>query len=332
MSGKITPLAAVVLAAGKGTRMKSGLPKVAHLLAGLPLINHVLESVAPLEPVRTVAVVGSGDRLVSKLAAGRARTVVQKQRLGTAHALARAAGELGEFSGSLLVLCGDAPLITTATLEGLIGHHLRRSAWATILSARLPDPKGYGRIVRSPSGTVDRIAEEADATGEERRLDEVNSGTYCFRSPEIWDYLERIGDVNRKGEFYLTDVIEALRKDSRPVEAFTIEDGREIRGINSRRQLAEAEKIMQDRIVALARERGVTVVRPDTVHIEAGVEIGPSTVIEPFVMIRRGARIGSDCRIGPFALLEGESVVPDGTELSGAPFSRPRTERSKKGL
>ncbi len=239
-------LAAVVLAAGEGTRMKSDLPKVAHPLAGRPLIGHVLNAVEGLEPETVVVVVGFRARLVSELVGGKARIVIQERRLGTAHALGRAASLLSDFSGALLVLCGDVPLIRTATLDRLVKHHLLSGASATILSARLADPGGYGRIIRGAGGEVERIVEEADAADGEKAVDEINSGTYCFRSPEIWDFLGRIGDDNRKREYYLTDVIGALRRGSRRIEAVLVEDEREIRGVNSPRQLAEAERILQE--------------------------------------------------------------------------------------
>ncbi|MFH1039336.1 MAG: NTP transferase domain-containing protein [PVC group bacterium] len=315
--------ACVILAAGESKRMKSSVSKVAHRLGGVPLILHVLNAVEDLVTDRIVVVISPGDGLIPRLVGDRARTAVQPELLGTGHALMQARPVLADFSGDLFVLCGDVPLITPETLRKLLAFHRSESLDATILSARLMDPTGYGRIIRRSGERVARIVEEADAGFSEKVVEEVNSGSYCLRARDLWGLLEEIGNRNRQGEYYLTDLIGLLAKSGRPVGAYRTEDADEIRGINTRRQLAEAEKIFQRRAVRKLQEAGVSVVSPEMTDIEAGVEVGPDSVIYPFTVIGQGTRIGRDCRIGPFAHLLPGSIVPDGAEIRGtSEFSR----------
>ena len=313
----MSPLACVILAAGAGTRMKSSLPKVAHPLAGAPLVVHVLRAVLPLHPEPIVVVVPPGDAVVQGLVGEEARCVPQPELLGTGHALLQARPFLGDFSGDLLVLCGDAPLITRESLDRLIAFHRAEKLAATILTARLEDPSGYGRIVRKSSGRVGRIVEETDADVFQKALDEVNSGTYCFRSPEIWAVLDRIGRLNRQNEYYLSDAVHLLLDSGAAVDASLASDSDDILGINTRGDLARAEAVVQKRIVEELGRRGITVVQPALTYIQTGAEIGEDTVILPFTLVERGARTGKGCRIGPFAHVRGGAVVPDGSEIRG---------------
>ena len=309
--------ACVILAAGESKRMKSAVSKVAHRLGGVPLILHVLNAVEKLVTDKTVVVVSSEDDLIPRLVGDRAESVCQPELLGTGHALMQTRQLLGDFSGDLLVLCGDVPLITPETLRKLLAFHRSESLEATILSARLMDPTGYGRILRRSGGRVIRIVEEADASFTEKVVEEVNSGSYCLRAPDFWNLLEEIENGNRQGEYYLTDLIGLLTKRDRPVGAYQTEDADEIRGINTRAQLAQAEEIFQQRVARKLQDAGVSIISPKMTFIEDRVEVGPETVIYPFTMIEQGTRIGRDCRIGPFTHIPAGSAVPDGTEIKG---------------
>lgn len=313
----MSSLACVILAAGEGTRMKSTLPKVAHRLAGLPLVVHVLESVRPLGPDPVVVIVPPNDATVSGLAGPAARCVPQPEQLGTGHALMQARPLLQNFTGDLLVLCGDAPLLSGESLERLVAFHRAGKLVATVLTARLEDPSGYGRVVRKASGRVGRIVEESDADVFQKALEEVNSGTYCFRAPEVWSVLDRIGRANRQGEYYLTDAVQLLAESGAAVDGCLAADPDDILGINTRADLARAEAVLQGRIVGELSRRGITVVSPAQTYFQAGAAIGPDSVIFPFTLIERGARVGSSCRIGPFAHIRAGEVIPDGTEVRG---------------
>lgn len=238
----------VVLAAGEGTRMRSPLPKVLHEVGGRPMISWVLDAARGAGASRHVVVVGFGAAAVE--AAARAPDVVfveQKERLGTGHAVQTARPALDGFRGTLLVLAGDTPLLTGATLAALVRAHRASGAAATILSARFPDPAGYGRIVRGPSGSVLRIVEELDAGPEVRRIDEVNTGSYGFEAEDLLLALDGLRADNAKGEYYLTDTIAILIARGRRVEALVAPDRRETIGVNTREGLIEAEAILRER-------------------------------------------------------------------------------------
>ncbi len=249
MSGKKEnqPTACVILAAGEGKRMRSPLPKVAHELGGRALVLHVLETALALRPEKTVAVIPPEAPVVERLLRGRCETVVQTERRGTADALARAEVFLEGFSGDVVVLCGDVPLLRAETAARLLAAHREGGYSATVLTAVVEDPAGYGRIVRGEGGKLEAIVEETDADGPTREIREINSGIYCFASPGVWDILGRIGDDNRQKEKYLTDAVRLLVASGNPVGAFLLSDSEEIRGINSREQLAAAEAIYRRR-------------------------------------------------------------------------------------
>ena len=235
---------ALVLAAGRGTRMKSDLAKVLHPMAGRPLLAFVLDALDALGVGRTMVVVGhQRERVQEAFGERRVGWVVQAPQRGTGHAVMMAAPELEQFRGPLLVVCGDTPLLTPRTLEALLERHASTGAAATVLSMRLPDPKGYGRIVRDPAGALAAIVEERDATAGQRALDEVNSGNYAFDYPALAAVLPRLGTGNRQGEYYLTDAIALLRERGRRVEALCAPEYRELLGVNTPGQLAEAEQL-----------------------------------------------------------------------------------------
>jgi bifunctional UDP-N-acetylglucosamine pyrophosphorylase/glucosamine-1-phosphate N-acetyltransferase len=235
---------ALVLAAGQGTRMKSDLAKVLHPMAGRPLLAYVLDALGALDVERVLVVVGhQRERVMERFADRGIEWVIQAQQHGTGHAVMMAAPALEGFAGTLLVVCGDTPLLRAATLQDLLDHHAGSGAAATVLSMRLPEPKGYGRIIRDPAGGLAAIVEERDATAEQRALDEVNSGNYAFDYPALADALSSLGAHNAQGEYYLTDTIGLLRAQGRPTAVRCAPDHRELLGVNTPEQLAEAERI-----------------------------------------------------------------------------------------
>lgn len=309
-------LVAVILAAGKGTRMKSRRPKVLHEIAGRPMLHYVLDVARRAGAGRVVVIAGCGFDEVSRAAAG-AEVVRQEPQLGTAHALLQAEPALRGFEGELLVLCGDTPLLTGATLEGLAMHHRRSGAVATVLTARLDDPTGYGRVIRDGAGNVCRIVEHRDATEEELAVNEVNTGIYCFNSPLVFDYLRRVSPVNTQGEYYLTDVVGLMVGDGLRVASYQAPVADEVMGINDRIQLARAGEVLRRRILEDLMREGVTVVDPASTFVGPLVKVGPDTVIHPFTIIEGETVIGEECVIGPGARLY-SAILGDGVAVQYA--------------
>jgi bifunctional UDP-N-acetylglucosamine pyrophosphorylase/glucosamine-1-phosphate N-acetyltransferase len=306
----------VILAAGKGTRMRSDRPKILHELAGRSLIEHVLRTIHPLNALNTVLVVGHGaDDVRSALAA---RTdlqfVVQSPQLGTGHALLQARPVLEGLSGDVLLLYADVPLLQTSTLSRLAEHHNASSAAATILTAELPDPYGYGRIVRDHEGKVARIVEERDASADERRIREINSGIYAFALAPLFDALAGLATDNAQGEYYLTDLVAAYRRRHLKVETLSLDDATELRGVNTRIDLAELTQVVRDQKRRALMLSGVTLEDPATAYIDDDVEIGADTVIEPCVRLTGRTVIGARCRIRTGARLV-DAVVDDDREV-----------------
>jgi bifunctional UDP-N-acetylglucosamine pyrophosphorylase/glucosamine-1-phosphate N-acetyltransferase len=296
-------LAAVVLAAGKGTRMKSGLPKVLHRVCGRAMVEHVLSAVKKAGVHKTILVVGHEAGLVTERVGGGVEYAYQREQLGTAHALMQARCALERFDGDILVVCGDTPLIRPETLAGLVDAHRRGGNAATVLTAVLPDPAGYGRIIRNAGGGLVKIVEQKDATPGELAVREINTGVYCFRAEGLFDALAALGRDNAQGEYYLTDIIEYYAQRNKPVGAATIDDFSEVMGINDRCQLAAVEKIMRRRILDKLMQSGVTVMDPESTFIDDSVQIGPDTVIYPFTIIEGKSKIGEKCIIGPSSRL-----------------------------
>src|SRR5215216_2802374 len=295
--GTSPPIFAVVLAAGKGTRMKSNRAKVLHTLCGVPMINYVIEATRPLVPQRLLVVVGHQAELVEAVLPEDAEPVLQREQRGTGDAVRVALRAIDEEEkGVLLVVNGDGPLISDRTLGELVERHRSAGVGATVLVAELEDPSGLGRVVEE-AGVV-RIVEERDATGIERGIKLVNLGLYAFKLSEIRDAIERV-DADG-GELYLTDVLEIIGRRSRSV-TYRLKDLEEAYLVNDRSQLARAEEILRRRILDAHMREGVTVRDPVSTHIEASVEIGRDTVILPGTFLRGSTRIGSDCVIGPSA-------------------------------
>jgi bifunctional UDP-N-acetylglucosamine pyrophosphorylase / glucosamine-1-phosphate N-acetyltransferase len=311
-------LAAVVLAAGLGTRMRSRIVKVLHPLAGRPMIAWVLAAVRGVGAGRVVCVVGyQRERVESALASvPGVEFALQAEQLGTGHALQCAAPALAAFEGDVLVACGDTPLLTDATLRAVVDAHRRHEAPATLLVAELEDPSGYGRVVTDREGHVTAIVEERDAGTSERAIRLVNTGVYCFRWPAVRALLDRLAPENAQGERYLTDVMGMLSRAGTPARTVAVADPVELTGINDRVQLAAAEGILRDRIRARLMREGVTFLAPETTLVDADVEIGADTVIYPGVLIEGASSIGGESVIGPFSRIV-DAHVGRGAELQG---------------
>jgi bifunctional UDP-N-acetylglucosamine pyrophosphorylase/glucosamine-1-phosphate N-acetyltransferase len=304
-----SPIFAVILAAGKGTRMKSNRAKVLHTLCGIPMVNYVIGATRPLLPEGTFVVVGHQAELVEDVLPEDATAVLQEQQLGTGDAVRVAlAAMVGEQEGILLVVNGDGPLISDRTLGELVERHRSAGVGATVLVAELDDPSGLGRVVED-AGVV-RIVEEKDATEAERAVRLVNLGLYAFRLSEIREAVGGLTTENKSGELYLTDVLESIGRRSRAV-TYKLKDLEEANLVNDRAQLARAEEILRRRILDAHMRDGVTVRDPASTHIEAPVEIGRDTVILPGTLLRGGTRIGTDCMIGPNTDLQ-NTLVGDG--------------------
>lgn len=305
---------AIVLAAGKGERMKSELPKVLHLVCGKPIISHVLDALREAGVKKIFAVAGyKKDLILSYL--GKAEAVVQKRLLGTADALLAARPKLKNFAGTLLVIAGDVPLITGETLKRLVRFHKHSDSLATLLVARAKDPKGYGRILRSRNNRVIKICEETELDETAQDIKEINSGIYCFEAGSLFKYLNRVELNPRKREYYLTDIIGIMVEAGEKISTFLSEDHSEVLGINTRQDLSVATSILKERLIRKMLDSGVTVVDPATTYIEMSVKIGEDTVIFPFTVIEKNVIIGKNCHIGPFCHLREGTVVEDNVEL-----------------
>ncbi|AUS07534.1 bifunctional UDP-N-acetylglucosamine diphosphorylase/glucosamine-1-phosphate N-acetyltransferase GlmU [Laceyella sacchari] len=305
---------AVILAAGKGTRMKSKKHKVLHSICGKPMIDHILAELSQLDAKKTIMVVGHLKESLEAHLGEQVQFVEQKEQLGTAHAVMQTESLLKGKEGITLVLNGDHPLFTAKTLSQLIETHRASGAAASILTAKLDDPTGYGRIVRREDGQVDRIVEHKDATEEERLINEINTGTYCFDNQQLFSTLSLVNNNNAQGEYYLPDVISILREQGHTIGAQVIGDADEAMGVNDRIQLAQAAKFMQARILREHMKNGVTIIDPDNTYIESDVVIGADTVIEPGTFLRGRTVIGEGCHIGPNADLT-DVIVEDGVRI-----------------
>ena len=305
---------AIILAAGKGTRRKSKLYKVLHQVCGKPMVAHVLDQLEAAKIDNIITVVGYGAETVEEAIGTRAKFVLQKQQLGTGHAVMQAADLLADLPGQTLVVSGDTPLFTADTFEKLIEYHTQRKAAVTILTSQAPDPTGYGRIVRNEVGIVERIVEQKDASDEEKKITEINTGVYCFDNQKLFAALKLLNNDNAQGEYYLTDVIGILKGQDEVVTAYRMADFDESMGVNDRVALARANQIMQKRINTKLMQEGVTMLDPATTYIDAGVKVGNDTVIEGNVVIRGNTTIGSDCLIGAGSRIT-DSTIHDNVKI-----------------
>lgn len=299
---------AIILAAGKGVRMRSQMPKVVHRVAGRPMVWYVVNAVREAGIKDITLVVGHGRESVEEsLKAENLRYVVQEQQLGTGHALMQAQDSTDSAS-TLIVLAGDTPLLEGATIKKLLDHHQQQGAAATVLSAFLPDPYGYGRIIHEADGALAHIVEEKDASPEEKLVSEINTGMYCFQADLVFKALARINTANAQGEYYLTDVLPILKREGYKVAVLACEDTDQIHGINDRVQLSRAERIIRQRKNEALMRNGVTIISPDTTFIDSQVKIGMDTVIYPFTVIEGSTAIGQDCTIGPYSRIN-DSII-----------------------
>lgn len=311
------PAAAVILAAGLGKRMKSSKPKVAFEICGRPMVRHVAEAALALGALRIVAVVGHGREVVEKALADvpGAAFALQAEQRGTGDAVAAAMPALADFEGTVLVLCGDVPLVRAETLRRLLAVHRANGNAATILSVVLPDGGAYGRIVRDERGGFAAIREAKDASAAERTVREINTGVYAFEASALRAALPRVGCRNAQGEYYLTDVPGILLGDGLRVEALPEGTDDEVLGVNSLAELAEAGTRMRLRILGDLMASGVIVTDPATTYVDAGVRVGPGTKILPCTVIERDVVVGAGCEVGPFAHLRPGTVLEDGAEI-----------------
>ncbi len=300
--------AAIVLAAGAGTRMKSKKPKVAHEVLGRPLVRWVVEAAKSAGASRVITVVGHEREQVIPLVEADTQVVVQEKRDGTAGAVLVCAEALADFDGSLVVLTGDSPLIKPETIARLAAVRDEHDAAVVVLTMKLDDPTGYGRIIRDAEGHVERIVEQKDATPEEAAVNECNSGFYCFDARALFEALSQVNDDNAQGELYLTDVLEICRRAGRAVLALPTDDATECLGVNSRVQLAEATKAMQRRINHAHMMAGVTMTDPDQVWIGPDVAIEADVELLPQTFLMGETTVGADSVIGPNSRLSDTKV------------------------
>ncbi len=304
----------IILAAGRGTRMKSQVPKVLHQVCGRPMIEYVLDITRSLRSLKTYCVIGHGASQVEKTIGG-VEFVLQPKLLGTADAVRRVEAQLKNFSGTVLVLCGDTPLLSKDIVRSLLAKHGRSKAAVTVLTALIDNPQGYGRIIRDSANSFLAIREQKDTSSKETLINEINVGVYCFESKKLFNALKKVQLNPKKKEFYLTDVIELFLKQGDKVDTLTTKDAQVAFGVNTRCDLAQAQAVIRQRILNEHMTNGVTIIDPVTTYIDTNVTIGCDTVIFPCTVINRDVRIGRNCKIGPFAHIRSGSRLADKVEI-----------------
>lgn len=312
---------AIILAAGQGKRMKSKLYKVLHPVCGKPMVGHVLDTVGQAGVTRNIVVVGHGAEAVKSYLGSAADYVLQEQQLGTGHAVKMAKDMLGKEEGTTIVICGDTPLVTKETLEGLMELHESRGAAATVLTAHMDNPAGYGRVIRSNEGSVTKIVEQKDCSPEEDAVQEINTGTYCFDNAKLFAALDKVTNNNAQQEYYLTDVIGIFREAGETIEAYMTNDAAESIGVNDRVALSEAEGFMRQRLVRKHMLNGVTIIDPSSTYIGADITIGSDTVLYPGTMLKGNTVIGEGSVIGPNTDIE-DSTIGDNVTVKHSVLSK----------
>lgn len=309
----------IILAAGKGTRMKSETPKVLHKIFDKTLLGYVIDAVNNTGLAdENYIIVGHQAETVKKYVEenySNAKTVLQSPQLGTGHAVSMVLPYLLDFEGEVVVLCGDTPLITPETIKEFIEYHREQKSDLTVMSAIFENPSNYGRIVRSADGRLASIVEEKDATDEQKKIKETNAGIYCLNWNMVKAAFSELKTNNAQGEYYLTDIVEWGNKNGLSVNAYVLKDNEEIYGINSKLNLAQASKMLNRRIINKHLANGVTIIDPDTTWISPETEIQPDTIIYPSSYIEGVNKIGKNCKIGPFAHLRGGVVLEDNVKI-----------------
>ena len=304
MSGTMNEVGVILLAAGEGKRMKSGLPKVMHSLGGKPLFLHVLATAQRLKPGKVTIVIGYGAETVKRAYGnGDVAWAVQQEQLGTGHAVLCARDSFREFAGDILILSGDVPLISERTLKAMIHSHRERQASLTLLTALLKEPHGYGRVLRNADGQIAGIVEERDASDAQKRIEEVNAGSYVASAQFLFSALEKVKNNNEQGEYYLPDIVRIGLDERKRIVTVRVDDPHEMIGINTREELALMEKRLQERINQKWMDHGVTLKDPSTTYIEEGVVVGRDTFIGPNTHLLGSTVIGERCRIDGTAYL-----------------------------
>jgi len=313
----MTEIKSIILAAGKGTRMKSDIPKVLHKIFEKPLLGYVLDNVKNIAN-ESFVIVGHQAENVTKYVQENyteVKTVLQTPQLGTGHAVSMVCPYLEDFDGQVIILCGDTPLITEKTLKDFIEYHNSSNSDLTVMSTVFENPTNYGRIIREQNGSLKCIVEEKDATSDEKNIKEVNAGIYCLNWTKIKNAFSQLKSNNAQGEYYLTDIISWGKKENLNVNAYILKNSDEIYGINSRQNLATATKIMNDRKLEELMNNGVTIVDPSSTWISEDTKIGSDTIIYPSTYIEGTNIIGNHCKIGPCAHLRGGVEVLDNCKI-----------------
>ena len=309
----------IILAAGKGTRMKSETPKVLHTIFDKTLVGYVIEAVNKTGLVdENFVIVGHQAERVEdyiKKTYDNAKTVLQSPQLGTGHAVSMVLPYLKDFEGEVIILCGDTPLVTEDTLKEFIESHHANNSDLTVMSAIFENPTNYGRIIRNSDGTLNSIVEEKDATAEQKAVKEVNAGIYCLNWSKIKPAFGELKSNNAQGEYYLTDIIKWANEQAMKVDAYILKNNDEIFGINSKTHLAEASKMLNQRVLQKHLDNGVTIIDPSTTWISPESEIEADTIIYPSCYITGKNKIGKNCKIGPFAHLRGDVVLEDNVKI-----------------
>lgn len=337
-------LKTLILAAGKGTRMKSDMPKVIHKVNGVPMITKIIDTLSGLNPEENILILGHKKEEVLKVVGENCDYVLQTEQLGTGHAVIQAKEKLEGYDGDVMILCGDTPLLRESTLKSLYDYHKESGAVTTILTSIYENPFGYGRIVKE-DGLVKAIVEEKEASEEIKKIKEVNAGVYCFNSKELFKALDKIDNNNEKGEYYLTDVIGIQVSENKKVQSFILEDKMEILGVNSKVELAQAGKVLRDRKNRELMEEGVILIDPETTYVEESVKVGRDTVLYPGVVLQGKTVIGENCEIiGNSRIIDSvlgnnirvessvieESILEDGVTMGPFAHIRPKSLLKEK--
>jgi len=308
-------LRTIILAAGKGTRMKSDIPKVLHTVCGKPIIQYILDIAKTLGSLKTFVVLGHKSNTVMDTLEDKFIVIEQTKLLGTADAVRSAQNFFKSYSGDVLIMCGDTPLLDKVSVKQVVQKHKKSKATCTFLTTIVHNPNGYGRIIREESGGAVAIREDKDATGYERDIAEINVGVYCCKSKELFKALKDVKMNKKKGEFYLTDIVEYLSDKGCKIETVETENSYEGLGVNTREDLAKAQTILRQSVLREFMLQGVTIIDPNTTYIDADTKIGRDTVIHPFSLIESNVRVGNQCQIGPFARLRSGTKIDDKVEI-----------------